>query len=98
MIELEKTYLVKELPKNLLKSKSKEIIDIYVPATVAHPILRIREKGDKFEITKEKDNLIDFILKNISQLGQGDIIAVTSKIVSLSEGRTGKLKDKRKLI
>ena len=61
MIELEKTYLVKELPKNLLKSKSKEIIDIYVPATVAHPILRIRENGDKFEITKKapiagKDN------------------------------------------
>src|SRR3989338_5295798 len=53
MIELEKTYLAKYLP-DLKKCKSKEIIDIYLPKSAKHPVLRIRKNGDKFEMTKKQ--------------------------------------------
>lgn len=54
MIELEKTYLAKYIPENLADCKSKEVIDIYIPASANHPKLRIRKNGDKFEMTKKK--------------------------------------------
>ena len=53
MIELEKTYLAKFIPKDLKKCKSKEIIDIYIPKSSDHPKLRIRKSGDKYEVTKK---------------------------------------------
>jgi len=54
MNELEKTYLAKELPKGLKNCKSKEIIDVYIPKTSEHPVLRLRKNGDKFELTKKE--------------------------------------------
>ena len=53
-IELEKTYLVKYLPNGLEKCPSKEIKDIYIPKESEHSVLRIRQNGDKFEITKKQ--------------------------------------------
>lgn len=53
MIELEKTYLVNELPKNLEELEHKEIIDIYIPKKIRHAMIRIRKNGDKYEITKK---------------------------------------------
>ena len=53
MIEREKTYLAKYIPDGLLHCRSKEIIDIYVPASAEHPILRIRKNGEAYEITKK---------------------------------------------
>lgn len=52
--EFELTYLIKELPAGVLQSPSKEILDIYLPNTSEHPILRIRKSGDKYEITKKQ--------------------------------------------
>ena len=54
MIELEKTYLAKKLPKNLKSYKFKEIIDVYIPKSSEHPKLRLRKNGDKFELTKKE--------------------------------------------
>ena len=54
MIELEKTYLVKEVPKNLKDCKFKEIIDVYIPKDSEHPKLRLRKNGGKFEMTKKE--------------------------------------------
>ena len=53
-IELEKTFLLKEIPNNLKNCKSVEIIDIYIPQSAPHPILRIRKKGDIYEMTKKE--------------------------------------------
>jgi len=50
-IELERTYLAKGLPSNL--ENGKEMLDIYIPKSARHPILRIRKNGDKFEMTKK---------------------------------------------
>lgn len=52
-IELERTFLLKEFPVDLKTLEFKEVFDIYIPQAVEHPILRIRKKGDKFEITKK---------------------------------------------
>lgn len=42
----------------------------------------------KTQIFKEGENLIKFIIKEIPKISDGDILVVTSKIVSLAEGRT----------
>lgn len=53
MEEIERTYLLKELPKDLDKFPFKEMLDIYIPTTEEHPRLRIRKSGNKTEITKK---------------------------------------------
>ncbi|MDA3815282.1 MAG: hypothetical protein PF549_02860 [Patescibacteria group bacterium] len=53
MIEIEKTYLAKYLPRDLENYEAKEIIDIYIPKSDPHPCLRIRKNGNEFEITKK---------------------------------------------
>lgn len=54
MIELEKTYLVKYLPKGMAKCKHKEVFDVYFPAKRKHPFLRLRKNGDRYEMTKKQ--------------------------------------------
>lgn len=54
MIELEKTYLAKYLPKGLKDCESKEILDIYIPKSKRHPTVRIRKNGDRYEMTKKE--------------------------------------------
>jgi CYTH domain-containing protein len=52
--EFELTYLVKRLPEGFtLPHESKEILDVYIPASAEHAILRIRKRGEKYEITKK---------------------------------------------
>ncbi len=53
-IELELTYLASSLPKEINGAAATTLKDIYVPQTDGiHPRLRIRRKGDKYEITKK---------------------------------------------
>lgn len=52
-IEIEKTYLAKYIPEGLEGCKRKELIDLYIPAASRHPVLRMRKKGDVFEMTKK---------------------------------------------
>ena len=52
-LELEKTYLLKYVPEGLKDCKQKEIYDVYIPQSHPHPVLRVRKKGDIFEITKK---------------------------------------------
>lgn len=51
MIEIEKTFLVKAIPQNLSSYQSFKIKQGYLSST--HPVLRIRQKGDKYELTKK---------------------------------------------
>jgi CYTH domain-containing protein len=51
--EFEKTFLIKYLPKGLLKCKFKKIIDIYIPKNNKHPKFRLRKLGNYFELTKK---------------------------------------------
>jgi len=53
MVELERTFLIKNIPDGLKNCEFKEIIDLYIPESDEHPKLRIRKSGEKFEITKK---------------------------------------------
>jgi CYTH domain-containing protein len=53
-IELEKTYLLKYLPVDIKEKQSIEILDIYIPKSADHSILRIRKRGEICEITKKQ--------------------------------------------
>ena len=52
----------------------------------------------KTRVFKEGEDLIAFITAHIPKLRDGSILAVTSKIVALAEGRTADQKDKEKII
>jgi CYTH domain-containing protein len=65
MLELELTYLAKYLPENIKNCRNEKIIDIYIPESDNHPNLRIRKKGNEYEITRKspvEDN--DFSRQN----------------------------------
>lgn len=53
-IENERTFLLTEFPSYLDLDKSAKLIDIYIPADSDHPCLRIRQRGDRYEITKKQ--------------------------------------------
>ena len=52
-VELELTFLAKELPESIKTAKPTRIVDIYIPDTPEHSHLRLRQKGEKYEITKK---------------------------------------------
>ena len=54
--------------------------------------------GLKTKLFKTGDKLEDFLVREIRTLKNGDVIAITSKIVALAQGRVGKLEDKKKII
>lgn len=53
-LELEYTFLAKALPTEIEGTTPKRLIDIYIPESgTDHPRLRLRQKGDNFELTKK---------------------------------------------
>lgn len=79
-VELEFTYLAKEIPKGLAESPSKVIVDVYYPAEMEHPYLRIRQRGDSYELTKkEPANGTDasYQLEHTVQLSREEFNALT---------------------
>ncbi len=53
VIELEKTYLIKELP-DLTGLACKEMRDIYHPKVSIHPTIRLRKNGEKYMLMKKE--------------------------------------------
>lgn len=52
-IERERTFLINVLPEDLKEYPHTVLQDIYIPSTINHPILRLRQKGEKYEMTKK---------------------------------------------
>lgn len=52
----------------------------------------------KTALFTKKDSLTEFVLKYVPTLEDGDILIITSKIVAISQGRMGSIKDKKKII
>lgn len=52
-VEIEKTYLVRELPSDIQSASFKDYHDLYIPASEPHPHLRLRKRGDILELTKK---------------------------------------------
>ncbi|MDO8514591.1 MAG: coenzyme F420-0:L-glutamate ligase [bacterium] len=55
----------------------------------------MRIKSVRTRIFKEREDLIAFITKHVPKLKDGFVLAVTSKIVALAEGRIAVVKDKK---
>ena len=54
-IEYELTYLAKQIPTEINGVKPTRVTDIYLPENSPnHPHMRIRAKGDKYELTKKE--------------------------------------------
>ncbi|MFH1978003.1 MAG: CYTH domain-containing protein [Candidatus Aenigmatarchaeota archaeon] len=53
MIEIERTFLVKKIP-DLTEAKKIEMVDVYFPENSDHPTLRLRSRGNKYEMTKKE--------------------------------------------
>jgi len=87
-IELEKTFLLKRIPENLKDCKFIEIFDVYIPQSTVHPILRLRKKGNVFEMTKKspKDN------NDASEQEEHTIILSEEEFTALSELNGKKLR------
>ena len=49
-------------------------------------------------VFKEDENLLKFILQCIKKIPEGSVLVVTSKIVSLSEGRTREYQNEKQKI
>ncbi|MEK7539189.1 MAG: coenzyme F420-0:L-glutamate ligase [Patescibacteria group bacterium] len=56
----------------------------------------MRIKAIKTGIFRENEDLLSFILKHIKKLPEKSVLVITSKIVSLSEGRTSEYKKNAK--
>ena len=52
-VEMELTFLAREIPQEIVGVTPQFMMDVYIP-DVGHAELRVRQKGDKFEITKKK--------------------------------------------
>lgn len=52
-LEREKTFLLKTLPVDLAGCRFEVISDAFIPISAAHPILRLRHRGDRYELTKK---------------------------------------------
>ena len=66
----------------------------YLPRYIYLKTLSMRIRPIKARVFKESENIVDFIIANIPKFKNGSILAVTSKIVALAEGRVVKIKDK----
>src|SRR3989338_5033846 len=52
----------------------------------------------KTKLFREGDEIVPFVLKHVPRIKNGSVLVISSKIVSLSEGRTAPLKDRERLI
>lgn len=55
----------------------------------------MRTRAIKTRIFREREDLVAFIKKHVPRLKNGSILAVTSKIVALSEGRTASVRSRK---
>jgi len=83
-IEIEKTYLARDIPIDFFKGKSIEIIDLYIGDNI-----RIRKKGDKLELTKK------IILNGQLEREELNIPLDEDEFELLSKSTTQKLSKKR---
>ena len=81
MLELEKTYLLKDIPPWLSLYPNKELVDIYIPLGEEHAHLRIRKYGDHmmimkkelvdpYDLSSQQESVIHLTLDEFSVLSQ----------------------------
>ena len=66
-LELELTFLAKELPDGIKTVEPTRIVDVYVPDIPEHSHLRLRQKGEKYEITKKCRSKKEMLLSKLNR-------------------------------
>jgi CYTH domain-containing protein len=79
-LELELTYLAATIPAEIRKATPQRLIDVYIPESSSFPVLRVRQRGDKYEITKK------------TPIKEGDFSAHTEHTIPLTKGEFEALK------
>lgn len=51
--EIELTFLAKRIPDEIKNTKPVRLIDVYVPEHSSFPVVRLRQRGNIYEITKK---------------------------------------------
>ena len=79
-LELERTFLAKELPKEIGGEDYVEIVDTYIPDGAKHSHLRLRKKGDKYSITKKMPvaNDVSEMIEHTIELDDAEYEALAS--------------------
>jgi CYTH domain-containing protein len=84
-LELELTFLARRLPAELVGVTPMRLVDIYVPDDLSiHPHVRLRQKGDRFELTKKTQILNG----DASQHVESTIELTADEFDSLAAGHT----------
>ncbi|NCU29142.1 hypothetical protein EOM60_00845 [Candidatus Saccharibacteria bacterium] len=52
-MEYERTYLCQEIPQEYISGDPVKMVDVYVPEVAEHPTLRVRQRGDRYVITRK---------------------------------------------
>jgi CYTH domain-containing protein len=79
-VEIERTYLARNLPREVVATSGERVVDVYYPTDLAvHPRLRFRHKGSTYEVTKK----VPF--------AEGDASAHREITIPLSESEFGEL-------
>jgi len=82
MIKLERTFLAKSLP-SLIRCKKVEILDIYIPSYFDYPRIRLREHGDKYDITRKyevEEGDHSKLLEESIQITNGEFCALEKEV------------------
>ena len=79
-LELEKTYYLKSIPKEIEGITPTEIWDIYIPEDSPHAHLRLRKKGNHYMITKKQPKNTDVSeqIENTIPLTKDEFMALAS--------------------
>lgn len=51
--KIDQTFLARYVPLQIANSRFADFIDLYIPFSADHPVLRVRKFGNTFEITKK---------------------------------------------
>lgn len=83
-VELERTFLAKAIPAELRTSLPERVVDVYLPDDLSvHPQLRVRRRGQKYEITKKTP-----IEGNVSQQLEQTIPLSSAEFAALITGHS----------
>jgi CYTH domain-containing protein len=78
-IELERTFLAKAIPQELRSSLPERVVDVYMPDDLnTHPQLRVRRRGQKYEITKKTpiEGDVSHMLEQTIPLGSAEFASL----------------------
>ncbi|MDZ7786453.1 MAG: hypothetical protein U5L95_05025 [Candidatus Saccharibacteria bacterium] len=89
--EFELTFLASRLPSEIKNKDAVEYSDIYIPEDADFPVLRLRKKGENFELTKK----VPIVEGDYSKHVEDTIVLSKSEFQSLKKSSNRKVEKLR---